>query len=89
MKISSILKKEYYGQTFFFDMVDIGFIIYDQENRELRISFKHTGGNPLVIKRHANDAKDDLKRISLDIYSSWNTYIENMTIITTMSGQEE
>lgn len=78
MLISSIIKKEYYDSIVVIDLNELSHAEYI--NDIAAFYFKNNGCIELI--RNAKDANNDLKKMFLDLYSSWRKYSENINIIT-------
>lgn len=74
MKISAILKKEYFNDIVFFDLESLSHAQYKDDIAVFR--FKE--GNEIIVFRNEADKKNSLREIFLDVYSSWKNYIDNM-----------
>jgi hypothetical protein len=85
LEITSIVKKEYYDTVFVVDLTEMTFTYYD--GKTLSIVFK--SGDQLMVEKHEKDLKNDLKKMSLDIYSIWNKYIQNVNMWNTTPSDEE
>lgn len=76
MNLTRIIKIEYFEKTLIFDLEELKFIIID--DTETIFGFN---SREITVTKHENDVGSDLRRISLDIYSVWKRYTENMEFI--------
>lgn len=86
MQIISLIKKEYYDTILIFDVNELSYMIIKNDYTEFK--FKNSGNDTLCILKSDNDINNDLKRISLDIYSSWKKYVDNIHMIQQVMVEE-
>lgn len=86
MQILSLIKKEYFDTTIIFDVNDLNYMVIKSDYTEFK--FKNSGNDVLCIIKSDSDTNDSLKRISLDIYSSWKKYVDNMHMIQQVMTEE-